>query len=317
MNQENIEDIILERVYDSYFRGRNAVNLNSLCEEFGLDKTLFWNTVDYMSHQGLVKAYSMGGNYLIDFLGVLSAEEQNIGLEEIRKENQRLRTKVLDKLAKVYEESGRLADAYIESMSQEFGVDIYALANNLQILEDLSYIESVSNGSYRITFNGLDSVKEWRERVGFAGEYEQISNLKPQPRGRAIQKLLAKVIEKQGWLQEEGARTSHEEMDIVIHKEREYFLVECKWEKESIEASIVRELHGKLSNRIGVQGIIISMSGFTSGAVEQAENFASSRIILFFGKEDVEKMIFQQATFDVLLDEKYQQLITRRKIIYN
>lgn len=317
MNQEDMQAIILERLYDSWFRGRNAVNLNSLCDELGLDKTLFWNTVDFMSNQGLIRAYSMGGNYTIDAIGIISAEEKNIGLEEIRKENQRLRTVALDKLAKVHEESGRLADAYIESMSQEFGVDVYTLVNNLQVLEDLGYVESVTNGSFRISFKGLDSVKEWRERVGFAGEYEQISNLKPQPRGRALQKLLAKIIEKYGWLQEEGARTSHEEMDIVIHKEREYFLIECKWEKEPIEASIVRELHGKLSNRIGVQGIVISMSGFTSGAVEQSEDYASSRIILFFGKDDIEKIIFQQATFDALLDVKYQQLVTRRKIVYN
>ncbi len=317
MNQESIKAIILERAYYSFFQGRNEINLNALCDELALDKTLFWNTVDYMSHQELIKAFAMGGYYIIQSLGILSAEEQNIGLREIRSENQRLRTIILDKLAKIYEENGRFADVYIDSMSQEFRVDIYALASNLQVLEDLGYVESVANGSYRIIFKGLEAVKEWRERIGFAGEYEQISNQKPQPRGRALQKLLAKIIEKHGWLQEEGARTSHEEMDIIIHKEREYFLVECKWEKEPIEASIVRELYGKLSNRIGVLGIVISMSGFTSGAIEQAEDFASSRIILLFGRKDIENIVFQNTKFETLLDEKYQQLITRRKIIYN
>jgi hypothetical protein len=316
MKQEDIEKIVIERAYNACFRGRDSVNLNTLCDELGLDKTLFWNTVEYMSHQGLIKAYTMGGNYIIQSFGILNAEERNIGLEEIRSENQHIRTIVLDKLAKVYEENGRYADAYIKSMSQEFGVDIYVLVNNLQVLGDLGYVESVASGSYKITFQGLDAVNEWRERVGFAGEYEQISDFKPQPRGRALQKLLAKLLEKFGWSQEEGARTSHEEMDVVIHKEREYFLVESKWEKDPIEAAVVRELHGKLSNRIGVQGIVVSMSGFTSGAVEQAESFASSRVILFFGKEDVERMIYQRASFDMLLDVKYQKLITNGKIVY-
>ena len=105
-------------------------------------------------------------------------------------------------------------------------------------------------------------------------------------------------------------------MDIVIHKDREYFLIECKWEKKPIEAAVVRELCGRLNNRIGVQGIITSMSGFTSGAVEQAESFASSRIILFFGKEDIESMIYQIEIFSTLLDEKYQKLMTNGKIVY-
>ena len=176
--------------------------------------------------------------------------------------------------------------------------------------------ESVASGSFKITFEGLDAVYGWRKRIGLTEEYDEISNLEPHPRGRALQKFLAKLIEKDGWSQEEGARTSHEEMDVVIHKAREYFLIECKWERDPIEASIVRELHGKLSNRIGVQGIIVSMSGFTSGAVEQAEAFASSRVILFFGKEDVERMIHQESSFDILLDEKYQKLITNGKIIF-
>jgi L-amino acid N-acyltransferase YncA len=225
MKQEDIETMILGRAYDSYFRDRGAVNLNTLCEELGLDKTLFWNTVHQMSHQRLIEAHTMGGNYRIHSFGILHAEEQNIGSEEIRNENRRIRTVIMDKLANVYEKSGQYADAYIESTSQEFGIDIYALVNNLQALEDLGYVESVANGSYKITLEGLVSVNEWRERVGFAGEYEQISNLEPQSRGRALQKLVAKLIEKDGWLQEEGARTSHEEMDVVIHKEREYFLI--------------------------------------------------------------------------------------------
>jgi hypothetical protein len=317
MRQEDTEAIILGRAYDSYFQGRNAVNLNTLRDELGLDDTLFWNTVEYMTHQGLIRADTMGGNYMIQSFGVLKAEEHNVGSEEIRNENQHIRTIVMDKLATVYEKNGRFADAYIESMSPEFGGDIDVLVNNLQVLEDLAYVESVAHGSYKITFKGLDAVNEWRKRVGFSEQYEKISNLKPQPRGQALQKLLARLIEDYGWLQEEGVRTSHEEMDVVLHKEREYFLVECKWEKEPAEAAVVRELHGKLSNRIGVQGIIVSMSGFTEGAIQQAEDFASSRIILFFGKEDIERLISQQVLFDTLLDEKYRLLITKRKIIYN
>jgi hypothetical protein len=316
MNQEEIKAIILGRAYDSYFHVRDAINLNTLVAELGVDETLFWNTVHQMSERGLIEARAAGGNYGIRSQGILKAEEQNLVADGIKSENQHLRTRILDKLATVYETSGELADVFIDSMSQEFSIDIYILVNNLQLLEDLGYIESVASGSFKITLGGLDTVNEWREIRRFATEYEEISNLSPQARGRALQKLLAKVIEKHGWTQEEGARTSNEEMDVVIHKLREYFLIESKWEKDPIEAPVIRELHGKLSNRIGVQGITVSMSGFTGGAVEQAEAYASSRLILFFGKEDIEQILYQRVSFDELLNKKYQQLVTRRKIVY-
>ena len=317
MYQEEIKTVILERAYDAYFHGRGAINVNTLNDELGVDQTLFGNIVHQMSQQGLIRADTAGGNYMIQAAGVVKAEEQNIVAGELKNDNQHIRTRVLARLAKVYETHGEYADDYIDTMAQEFAVDIYALANNLQVLEDLSYIETVAMGSYKITLRGLEAVNEWRKTTGFANEYERISTLAPQPRGRALQKLLAKVIEKFGWSQEEGARTSHEEMDVVIHKARDYFLIESKWEKDPIEAPIVRELYGKLSNRDGVQGIIVSMSGFSSGAVEQAQDYAGSRKILFFGKEDIEQVIYQRVSFDALLDEKYQQLITRRKIMYH
>lgn len=317
MKQEEIEKIILGRAYDSYFLGSETINLNTLCEELGLDGQLSWNTVQHMVHQGLLESYRKGGQYIIQLAGVLCAEAQNIGSEEIMHENRRIRPIILDKLAKIYEKSGRYADAMSEHLAEESGGDIKVWVKNLIVLRELGSVEYIDFDSWKITNEGLDSVIKERDRVGFAKEYQHISNLSPQPRGRALQKLLAKLFKINGWSQEEGARTSHEEMDVVIHKEREYFLVECKWEKDPIEAAIVRELHGKLSNRIGVQGMLVSMSGYTAGAIKQAEDYTSSRIILFLGKDDIEQMIFEQAPFNAMLNEKYQQLITRGKIICN
>ena len=316
MNQKDIATVILSRLYDSYYRDEGAVNLQAICDQMGVDKTSFLNTVEYMSHNDLIKSHGFGGNYEICSKGILQAEEQNLVTGEIKDENQRVRTIILSKLAKVYEEDGTYATVDFGSLSEELGVDIHVLDNNLQVSEDLGYIESVGTGSYKITYLGLDAVEEWKVKVGFVGEYEEISKLEPQPRGRAFQKLLAKVLEKEGWLLEEGARTSHEEMDVIIHKERKYFLIECKWLKVPVEAPVVRELMGKLDNRIGVKGIIVSMSRFASGAVEQAEKNANKQVILFFGKEDIEGLIYQRISFDELLNEKYQQLITRRKIVY-
>jgi hypothetical protein len=77
-------------------------------------------------------------------------------------------------------------------------------------------------------------------------------------------------------------RTSNEEIDIIISKEREYYLLECKWENKRIGARVIREVFGKLGNRADVRGIVISMSGFTKGAVEQVEKYANRKLTLIW-----------------------------------
>jgi hypothetical protein len=122
------------------------------------------------------------------------------------------------------------------------------------------------------------------------------------------------LIEQHRWETDEGVRTSHEEMDVIVWREREYYLLECKWEKDPIEAGIVRELFGKLGNRIGVNGIVMSMSGFTKGAVKQATEYAGQRVILLFGEDGVKRMVYGVESFTDLLNTKYRQLTMREEI---
>jgi DNA-binding PadR family transcriptional regulator len=164
MNQTDIERALLARLYEPYFRERNSLNLHTIREELGEDEIKFWNVVNEMSHKGLIRGTTMGGNYEIAASGAIRAELEGISPEKFTWENQRIRTLVLNELANVYENSGRFADSYIETMSQELDIDMNLLVNNLQVFEDLGYVETVSMGSYKITYRGLESVKEWRQR---------------------------------------------------------------------------------------------------------------------------------------------------------
>ena len=316
MENEDITKYLLEKLYRAYFQEGEAVNLNEVRQELGVENTRFWNIVHRLTEEGLLKAHTMGGYFIIQPSGVIQAEEMNIAPESVKEENQHLRTLLLERLAIVYEEQGVYAGEHIETLAKEIDADSRLLALNLRVLSDLGYAESVEIGAYKITLQGLEAVQQWRERIRLGNEFEALSDLSPQARGRGLQKLLAKILEREDWLQEEGVRTTHEEMDIIIHKKREYFLIECKWEKEPIQAGVVRELYGKLSNRIGVQGILVSMSGFTAGAVGQVEEYANDRVILLFGKGDIQRVVYGEAPFEELLDQKYQEMITRRKASY-
>ena len=64
-----------------------------------------------------------------------------------------------------------------------------------------------------------------------------------------------------------------------------------------------------------MRGIVVSMSGFTTGAIQQAQDYASSRVILLFGPGDVNKLVSGGARFEDLLVEKYTAMVTRRLAI--
>ena len=105
-------------------------------------------------------------------------------------------------------------------------------------------------------------------------------------------------------------------MVVIVYLEREYYLIECKWEKLPVEAHVVRELYGKLANSVDVKGIMVSMSGFTSGADKQVADYAGQKVILLFGPDDIRSIADTSRGFEDLLNMKYDALITSRKGIW-
>jgi hypothetical protein len=49
------------------------------------------------------------------------------------------------------------------------------------------------------------------------------------------------------------------------------------------------------------------MSGFTKGCIECVRDFTNQKLILLFGKEDIEKIIAYPSSFESILNEKYKE----------
>lgn len=311
-DQNTIEGLILQRLYEPFFLSFDGANLRDLPEEQGFDKITFNNVLDRMSNVGFITG-GFGGNYRITGRGALRAEDLGVTPADLTRTNKKARIDILLALAKVYKKQGRLYSLYKWDLEKDLGIEGNIRTGNLRVLTELGYAEPTQNTGHRITDLGLAAVAEYRKTKGIADEFERVSELAPQPRGRTLQKLVARMLRQQGWDADEGVRTSHEEMDVVIWREREYYLLECKWEKVPIEAGVIRELYGKLGNRVGVNGIVMSMSGFTKGAAEQAEGFAGQRMILLFGEDATLRIVYGQEKFTDLLDVKYRQLATKSR----
>lgn len=312
MNETEVRNEILRHLYDAFFLSESNPNLKVMAEQRGWEKTPFWNLIERMRGEQLIKGAAMGGFYAIDVFGILEAEETAIAPKELIKANQDARIRILLALTKVYEEQGNLHSVPNAELYERTGLERIQATANLLVLHNLYLAEPFGNGCTRLTLRGLYEVEKYRKDSSLADEFESISELNPQQRGRALQKLIARIVERDKWAQEEGLRTSNEEMDVIVFRDREYYLLESKWEKDPIEASVVRELFGKLSNRIDVRGIIASMSGFTQGAVQQVHDYSGQRIILLFGSVDVRALVYSETTFEELLNEKYKALVTKR-----
>ena len=105
MNQTEVENIILGHLYEANFNGEVSYNVPKAREETNWDEAAFRKVVSRMTDQGLIKGFTMGGNYRITTLGILHAEENGLASDELRQENQQLRSDTLDALAKIYDES--------------------------------------------------------------------------------------------------------------------------------------------------------------------------------------------------------------------
>ena len=140
--------------------------------------------------------------------------------------------------------------------------------------------------------------------------------LAPQMRGKELEKLLARVVTAQGWSQVTNVQTNNEEMDLIVRKDREYYLIECKWLKDPVEAAVIHGLFGKLEKRAGSRGIVVSMNGFSQGAVEAVTELSHGHLVFLFGRTDTQNLISRQKSLDDLLTEKFDALVMYKKAQY-
>ena len=314
----SIEDTILCSLYEAYFFDDAAVQVPGMLEEEGWDIDVTWKEVDRMVHDGLARSeHTIGGFYRITYVGILDAEERSVGPKSLIQENKRARESILDILATFYEEEGPLAHAGLDWLCEQTGLELTTAERNLRVLGDLGHVDLVTQDRVRITHPGMDVVGKQRQWLDITEGFERIAKMEPVPRGQGFQKWFARMVQHQGWPQEEGVRTSHEEIDVICFREREYYLVECKWEQKPVRSGVVRELYGKLENRVGVRGILVSMSGFTRGEQKQVREYANLRIILLFGSGDVHSIVCGEARFNELLNAKFYELVARRKAVFH
>ena len=316
MDKQEIENSILKFYYEGWERHEMRSLENLINDSPQADKRAFEKVRDRMGRDNLLEVKTFGGIAEITCWGVLAAEERQIIIREKVVSNAKIRYKILELAANAEENDENEGFVNSFEMTIDIAQEHSGIDQNLYLLHDAGLIEKSTTALFRITDLGRDNLERWQQHQQIADEYERISQLSPQIRGKELEKLFSKVISIAGWKADLDVQTGYEQIDVVVHKSREFYLVECKWEKNPIEASVVSELIGKLSKRVLTNGILLSISGFTSGAVSNAQDSTAFKTVLLFGKKDLEGLIADPFSFEILLTEKYNSLISKRKVIY-
>jgi predicted transcriptional regulator len=311
MDNNTFQTEILSRLYQVWLDQyeSDSGDLRSLAEECGVAESEFHKIIHKLKSAGYIEDDLTCWRYRLTAQGVIYAEEQRVRDDELLAKNQLIRERLLDALARHRDEYGPDSDMEVAELTLACDSDKPSLLLNQAVLAGLGHTEGERAGPFHITEKGYGVIQEHRRRKSILDEFEEINRLAPQPRGRQLQKLIAKVIRGDGWETEEGVLTLGEETDVVIYRNREYYLAQCKWEKARIQPNVIRELHGRLGVRDQACGLIMSMSGFTEGAREWAEKLTGTKYILLFGTQDIIALIHQTATFENLLNLKYNRLI--------
>jgi|SRR5215213_4217090 len=316
MDKTEIENHILQHYYFCRETGVSSP-INILVDKIpGANKSLFENEMEKMEKRGLLQDLRPGYYADITGWGMKEAEDRKLVPKEKVELNYSVRFQVLDFAAKAEDDVESDGWAEISEMKLEVEPGHSGLDFNLIFLKDLGLIAGDLSRYYRITDSGTRNLEKWRGQFRFQAEYDRIAALAPHARGREFENLVTEIVKFAGWEAEHDVKTSFEQMDVVIHKGREFYLIECKWEKNPIESKVVNELSGKLIKRTLTNGILFSMSGFSSGVGENVESLTGTKAILLFGEKDLKKLISNPSRFEDLLNEKFTALISQRKVVF-
>lgn len=126
-------------------------------------------------------------------------------------------------------------------------------------------------------------------------------------RGKDFETLLNELLKLEGLDPRTSYRPSGEEIDGSFYYGNRIFLLEAKWYSTAMPASSIYQFKGKVDGKlIGTIGIYISVSGFSSEAVD-ALTFGKSINIILFDKSDLETAISEENGFQKVLYQKIRK----------
>jgi len=316
MTREEIENEILVGLYTEWENHTGGTVYTFFGRLDGVDEEYYTRVALGMERASLIDGVGKSMRCEIRAHGIIEAEARNLVPREKIEKYQYLRYLMLSAAATAFEERPD-DEVNAADLISQFSLNDTDFFNNSRFLADAGLLHFSNAWYFRITDLGIEQNRRWALLKSLEAEYAAVADLPPNTRGIQFQSLIARALASEGWNTNEGSRTSYEEMDIFIDKNGAYYLIECKWTNTPISTDATSHLLAKLGRREGVRGILMSMAGFTAGAVTSVQDASHSKIILLFGKGDIEQIINRPSSFDTLVAEKEREFVTRRNALWS
>jgi hypothetical protein len=249
-------------------------------------------------------------------LGILGTEAACAMPPELSSHNNAVREQILLGLT-AGEDAGHRRSS-LETLATESGLDKMEVLRNGLFLLHVGLLEAPISGYFKLTTRGIEAVKQLQLAKARGKRFQELkggADLTPQARGHELEAVIEEIAGEDGWATERNVRGYGEEQDLILNRDREYYLLEARWLKESVQPRAIREFSNRVEARAGVRGLIASMSGFTEAAIAEAKDQLRSRVILLFGPRDIEALVEGERRFTELLNTKFHSVVARREIL--
>lgn len=317
-----ITDELLRRLYMAHFPKQEPLFVRDVLLQHGWEEGLFWRALQGLSSTGLAKMRDSGPRYEMQPKGVLAVEARRLIPEALILVQQQIRTALLAIFAEAYESRGpdergelhyRVARA---RATEETGADAALVDANLEFLFAAGYLRDPGTlGYFVIADVGLHAVRQWRVHSDLERAFDALKAVSPaSKRGREFQGLFGRLARAFGWMVDESEGGPGEEIDLILGEDDTYYLVECRWTAAAVEAKDIRDFQGKLRKRSGVFGLFVSMSGYTAGAVQEAQGSSGEAPMVLIGSGEVGGLFGGAVDLSEMLREKRRLLVLRREV---
>ena len=313
MEIEEIKKAILCRFYDGAFKQEVDIKVSLL--EFasgkGIKPELIKRAYSELEREGFIGSCWSGMVILPSITALIHCEENHLVDPTLIEKQNDIRKRILEAYVDNYEGRQYARGESGDEICGQAGISRQDFDNNVGILVYRDYLEQYPLDIWSMTQKGRETVKDIKRKRKRLEEFEGLKALEKitRPvRGHRLEDLLAEAIEDEGWEVEKRVQPKGKEYDIVIHKDSEFYLISCKWEKPAVQGKAVRDLFAGAQVMVCIAGILVSMSGFTPNCIGQALEYKTKQQIILFGPKDVSVIFHNEARFSDLLKEKIKQL---------
>jgi hypothetical protein len=138
----------------------------------------------------------------------------------------------------------------------------------------------------------------------------------PQRRGRALEPLVAELFERAGYKVKLDPRSAEpRQTDLVAVKGRDLYLVEVKWTSDPVDVDVIDALWARLDRTdSAARGVLVTVGGVTSGAVDLIER-ERDRPILVIAGEELGEFMYAPGRLPHSLRRKHRELFFNATVL--